>query len=141
MEALPNQVTVITRNAFSAQPPSVRIYLRAFTPLSATIHFTSLIFETPKFHSGDMADIAAAEYTLSLKGTYRPSIPFTDRGPLYHIEDPCLDGIHQPRDNRRMEWLVKSKLLDAFRFPEEHRLPIPSTKLAQKSWPTRGTLS
>ena len=87
-----------------------------------------------------MADIAAAEYTLSLTGTPRPSVPFTDRRPLYHIEDPCIDGIHQPLDNRRVEWLVKSKLLDAFHFLAEHGFPIPLTKLAQKTWPTRGTL-
>ena len=53
-----------------------------------------------------MTDIAAAEYTLNLKGTHRPSIPFTDWRPLYHNEDPCPDGTHQPLDNRRMEWLV-----------------------------------
>jgi len=76
----------------------------------------------------------------SLAGTHRPSIPFTDRRPLYHIEDLCIDGIHQPLDNRRVEWLVKSKLLDAFHFLAEYGLPIPLTKLGQKTWPARGTL-
>ena len=140
----PNQVTVITRKIFVYNPHSTlsaRIDLRAFTSLSATIHFASLIVETPKLHSRDMTDIAAAEYTLSLTGAHRPSISFTDRRPLYHIEGPCLDSIHQPPDNCRMEWLVKSKFLDAFRLLEEHRVPIPFTKSAEKSWPTRGTLS
>jgi len=42
-----------------------------------------------------MTDIAAAEYTLDLvEGTHWPSIPFTGRRPLYHIEDPHLDGVH-----------------------------------------------
>ena len=31
----------------------------------------SLILETVNLYSGDMTDIAAAEYTLGLKGTYR----------------------------------------------------------------------
>ena len=88
-----------------------------------------------------MADITAAECTFSLKRAHRPSVPCTNRGSLYHIEIFCLDGIHQPPNNRWVEWLVKSKLVDAFRSPGEHGLPIPGTKLAQETWPTRGTLS
>ena len=88
-----------------------------------------------------MADIAAAEYTLSLKGTHWPSIPFMDQRLLYHIEEPGHDGIHRPPDNHCMEWLIKFKSLDAFRFLEQHCLPILLTKSAEKLWPTQGTLS
>ena len=88
-----------------------------------------------------MADITAAECMFSLKRAQRPTVPFTNRGTLFHIEVLCLDGIHQPPDNRPVEWLVKSKLVDAFCSPGEHGPPIPRAKLAQETWPTRGTLS
>ena len=84
-----------------------------------------------------MADITAAECILSLKRAHRPSVPFTNRGPLFHIEDPGLDGIFQPPDDRRVEWLVKSKLVDTLRSPDESGLPIPRAKLTQETWPTR----
>jgi hypothetical protein len=116
-------------------------YFQTNTSLPVTIHSLSIMLETAKLHPRDMTDIAAPKYSLFLpEWTHGPSIPVTNRRPSSYIEDLRLDGLHEPSNNRRMEWLVKYELLDALRSSGEYGLPIPHTQLVQEVWPARRTL-